>query len=189
MALYRLPFDDDGGWRLWGGNWDDPVAGHGLGNPSGLQAYAFDFVHDVNDDGTGEGNQTVRAARGGTVFALEEDEVGNSWGTGNPPGYTGVGNFLVIDHGDGTFATYWHLKQNGVLVSPGQAVDQGDAIATSGNTGNSSTPHLHFDVRTGWSLGYPADQKEFPSVPVQFEDKNHSCWRPRSGDVLAPTNT
>ena len=55
-------------------------------------------------------------------------------------GYLGVVNYLVIDHGDGTFATYWHLSENGLKVKVGDKVERGDWIAVSGNTGNSSTP-------------------------------------------------
>lgn len=185
---YQLPFDDDADWVLSNGNWDDPSAGHGKGNPDGLQAYAFDFVHDFNKDGIGEDNQNIRAARGGTVYALVAGESGNSWGDGTPKGYNGVGNFVVIDHGDGTFGTYWHLQKNSVKVAKGDKVARGQVLALSGNTGNSSTPHLHFDVRTGWSLGYPGNKKEFPSVKIRIRDRNHACWIPRVGDALASSN-
>lgn len=187
-VIYRLPFGNESGMALWNGNWDDPVAGHGQGDPNGLQAFAFDFVKDADKDGIGDTDWSIRAARGGKVYAMVEAESGNSFGDGNPPGYTGVGNFLVIDHGDGTFGTYWHIKKDGVLVKVGDTVKRGDKIAVAGNTGHSSTSHLHFDVRTGWSLGYPADKKEFPSVKIRFEAKDHICWIPRVGDALASNN-
>ena len=180
-VVYRLPFDNDPAWNLSNGNWDDPLHGHNQGNPTGLQAFAFDFVHP-------EGGH-VRAARGGTVYALVASESGNSWGSKDPC-KPGVGNYLVIDHGDGTFGVYWHMKQNGILVKVGNKVNRGDAIALSGNTGNSSTPHLHFDVRTGWDLKYSCSNlSEFPSLRIRFEDKNHICWIPRVGDMLASNNS
>jgi hypothetical protein len=188
-AIYRLPFDEGTGWKLTNGNWDDPIPGHG-GDPKGLQAYAFDFVYDSNNDGKGEGDQHIRAARGGTVYVVMESESGNSWGS-NDFCKDGVGNYLVIEHGDGTFGTYWHLKENGVLVTVGDKVKRGDLIAISGNTGNSSTPHLHFDVRTGWDLSYSKcnlNGTELPSVRILFEDKNHTCWIPRVGDTLSSNN-
>jgi murein DD-endopeptidase MepM/ murein hydrolase activator NlpD len=180
-VYYTPPFGSDAGWTVTNGNWDDPVNGHNKGNPNGLQAYAFDFVRDENHDGVGEGGQKVLAARGGTVYAFVESETGNSWGGGNPPGYKGVGNFLVIKHTDGTFGVYWHLSKDGVLVNLGDTVKRGDLVGLSGNTGNSSTAHIHFDVRTGWSLGYPADKKEYPSIKIHLMDYNHTCWRPKAG--------
>src|SRR5258708_31582232 len=99
----------------------------------------------------------------------------------------GVGNYLVIKHDDGTFGVYWHMEHNGVLVSVGQKIAQGEEIALSGNTGNSSAPHVHFDARIGWDLAYSCSNlSESPGLPVFFEDRNHSYWRPKVGDTLTP---
>lgn len=101
-----------------------------------------------------------------------------------------MGNYLVIAHSDGTFGVYWHMKKNGIQVAVGGTVARGDNIALSGNTGNSSTPHLHFDVRTGWDLNYSCSNlSESPSIRIRFEDKNHICWIPRVGDTLASNNS
>ncbi|MDR2236155.1 MAG: M23 family metallopeptidase [Chryseobacterium sp.] len=54
------------------------------------------------------------------------------------------GNYVTIMHSDGTFAQYYHLKENGVKVNLGDQVKKGDVIALSGNTGWSNGPHLHF---------------------------------------------
>jgi hypothetical protein len=203
VGLYRLPFDHDDDWKLFNGNFDDP-SGHGHPdtglNHGNNQKYAFDFAHDWNSNNIGEAGQYVRAARSGTVYALQKSESGNAWQTGTteetvkrtgpyPAGYSGVGNFVVVRHVDGTFGTYWHLKKNSITVAVGDSVSRGELIGVSGNTGNSSTPHLHFDVRSGWSLGYPADGLEYPSVRIAFQDKNHACWIPRVGDVLASNNS
>jgi Peptidase family M23/Bacterial tandem repeat domain 1 len=189
-AIYRLPFDNIAGWRVSNGNWDDPGQAHGGGAKTGLQAFAWDFVFDSNNDGEGESGQTVRAARGGTVHALVESESKNSFKSKDLC-KDGVGNYVVIDHGDGTFGTYWHLSRNGVLREVGDEVSRGDKIAIAGHTGVSSTPHLHFDVRTGWNPAYSKCNlkgTEFPSVRILLEDKNHSCWIPRVGDKLASNN-
>jgi murein DD-endopeptidase MepM/ murein hydrolase activator NlpD len=101
-----------------------------------------------------------------------------------------VGNYVVIAHPDGTYGVYWHMKHNGVLVGVGDTVKQGDEIALSGNTGNSSGPHLHFDTRIGWDLNYSCSNlSESAGVPVFFQDKNHSYWRPKVGDALATNNS
>ena len=188
-AIYRLPFDEIAGWKVSNGNWDDADPGHG-GKKSGLQSFAWDFVFDSDNDGKGESGQNIRAARGGTVYVVVESESKNSYNSTDLC-KDGVGNYVVINHGDGTFGTYWHLSQNSVIPKVGDQVSRGDKIALSGHTGVSSTPHVHFDVRTGWNLNYSKcnlKDTELPSVRVLFEDKNHACWIPRTGDKFASNN-
>jgi hypothetical protein len=103
-------------------------------------------------------------------------------------GYTGVGNYLIIQHGDGTYAVYWHLQRHGVRVHVGDHVERGDWVAVSDNTGTSTTPHCHFDVRTGGDKAYPANQHEYPSIKIRFQDNNHNCWIPKVGDNLVSNN-
>ena len=180
VVVYKLPYGDAAGWVLANGNWDDPINGHGKGDPNGWQAYAYDFGH-------AEGGK-ILAARGGTVYDLDESSSKNGFNAATPCD-PGVGNYLVIKHEDGTFGVYWHMKHNGVLVKVGDHVKQGDEIALSGNTGHSSGPHLHFDTRIGWDLNYSCSNlSESAGVPVFFEDKNHSYWRPKVGDALATNN-
>ncbi len=57
----------------------------------------------------------------------------------------GYGNVVVIDHGDGWQSLYAHLSQ--IYVQCGQGVAQGDMIGAIGSTGNSTGPHLHFELR------------------------------------------
>ena len=56
------------------------------------------------------------------------------------------GNFIEIDHGYGFKTVYAHLK-NGLLVKKGDKVNRGQSIAYLGNTGRSTAPHLHYEVK------------------------------------------
>ena len=69
---------------------------------------------------------------------------------------SGYGNYTVIDHGGGTMTAYGH--QSSILVSVGQYVEQGQVIGYVGSTGNSTGPHLHFEV---YQNGSTVDPKSF----------------------------
>ncbi|MFF6984208.1 M23 family metallopeptidase [Streptomyces sp. NPDC008343] len=92
----------------------------------------------------------VMAAHGGTVVKAG----GN--GAGDGPAY---GNAVVIKHGNGTFSQYAHLSRIDVKI--GQIVKTGQHIAKSGNTGNSSGPHLHFEIRRSANYGSAIDPVSF----------------------------
>jgi len=93
-------------------------------------------LHPVNavDIATPIGT-TVHAAADGTVIV--------AMGNGKYNG--GYGNYIVISHPNGTQTLYAHLSK--VTVSLGEMVTQGEPIALSGNSGDSTGPHLHFEVR------------------------------------------
>ncbi len=75
----------------------------------------------------------VRAAGGGMVLQAGED-----------PEY---GTFVLVEHPDGYQSKYGHLSRR--TVTAGQSVDAGVVVGLSGNTGRSSAPHLHFEIRRG----------------------------------------
>lgn len=60
-----------------------------------------------------------------------------------------LGNHLVLDLGDGTYAAYAHLQRGSLIVREGDRVRAGQPIARCGNSGNSSEPHLHFQLMDG----------------------------------------
>ncbi|MER8219486.1 M23 family metallopeptidase [Streptomyces sp. NPDC094143] len=57
-----------------------------------------------------------------------------------------LGNHVVLDLGDGTYAAYAHLRRGSLTVRQGDRVRAGQPIARCGNSGNSSEPHLHFQL-------------------------------------------
>jgi hypothetical protein len=62
-------------------------------------------------------------------------------------GTTGYGNYVIITHGNGYSTLYGHLHD--LAVKDGQLVQRGDLIAHEGTTGNSTGPHVHFEIRQG----------------------------------------
>jgi murein DD-endopeptidase MepM/ murein hydrolase activator NlpD len=109
-----------------------------------MQGYFGQFSHagtHALDFEMPEGT-TIVAAREGIVVRVKED----SDEGGTSVNYMEKGNHIMIYHSDGTFGSYFHLKQNGAVVREGQTVKRGEVIGLSGNTGLSSAPHLHFEV-------------------------------------------
>lgn len=105
-----------------------------------------------------EGTPIV-AARGGMVVKIKNEQSGR----GNNP----AGNFVRIMHDDGTMGVYLHLMKGSVAVREGQRVESGTRIARSGNTGNSTGPHLHFVVQRNVGLA-------IESIPFDFSQPVNS---------------
>jgi LysM repeat protein len=82
----------------------------------------------------------IALAEGSGVFASDTGTV--TFAGWNIYGY---GNLIVVNHGNGFETFYGHLS--GINVFPGQVVNQGQVIGAVGNTGNSSGPHIHFEIR------------------------------------------
>ncbi|MEV5437166.1 M23 family metallopeptidase [Streptomyces sp. NPDC052682] len=60
-----------------------------------------------------------------------------------------IGNHVVLDLGDGTYALYAHLRRGSLTVREGDRVRAGQLLARCGNSGNSTEPHLHFQLMDG----------------------------------------
>ncbi|AVH57297.1 MULTISPECIES: M23 family metallopeptidase [Streptomyces] len=130
-------------------SWVDPVKHYVLSASFAQAGGMWAHKHSGQDFAVPTGTQVV-AAHGGTVVKAG----GN--GAGDGPAY---GNAVVIKHGSGTYSQYAHLSR--VDVQIGQVVATGQQIALSGNTGNSSGPHLHFEIRTTPNYGSAIDPVAF----------------------------
>ncbi|MEU1003998.1 M23 family metallopeptidase [Streptomyces tibetensis] len=130
-------------------SWIDPVKKYTLSASFAQNGGMWAHKHSGQDFAVPSGTQVV-AAHGGTVVKAG----GN--GAGDGPAY---GNAIVIKHGNGTYSQYAHLSK--VEVRVGQIVKTGQEIARSGNTGNSSGPHLHFEIRTTPNYGSAVDPVKF----------------------------
>jgi murein DD-endopeptidase MepM/ murein hydrolase activator NlpD len=106
--------------------------------------YRWGRMHEGIDISVAEGTP-IRAAASGTVILMQSEYESG-----------GYGNYTCIDHGGGLSTCYAH--QSSFATSVGAQVSQGDVIGLSGNTGNSTGPHLHFEVRINGAatdpLGY-----------------------------------
>ncbi|MEU8786320.1 M23 family metallopeptidase [Streptomyces sp. NPDC048637] len=63
-----------------------------------------------------------------------------------------VGNHVILDLGDGTYALYAHLRRGSLTVRPGDRVRAGQPLGQCGDSGNSSEPHVHFQLMDGVGL-------------------------------------
>jgi murein DD-endopeptidase MepM/ murein hydrolase activator NlpD len=94
-------------------------------------------------------NSSIFAAAPGTVVKITDKRIDST-----PSNY---GTYVVVDHGGGWTSLYAHLAPK-TAVSVGDTVTAGQKLGTSGNTGNSTGPHLHFTLKkAGWQTpGWPA---------------------------------
>lgn len=110
-----------------------PVSSHEITSGFGGRYHPISgryIFHDGIDIAADYG-EPVHAADGGTVIYA-------GW-------ISGYGNVVIIDHGNGMSTLYAHNES--LNVSEGQGVSKGSVIAYAGSTGNSTGPHLHFEVR------------------------------------------
>ncbi|NND34019.1 MAG: M23 family metallopeptidase [Saprospiraceae bacterium] len=142
--LYELPFEP---------RTQEIVSQGYFGQLSHQNEYAIDF--DM-DSGT-----AVHAARGGQVVQVVD--IHNK--SCPDASCTQYNNYVLVEHDDGSYADYAHLRKNGAVVNPGQTIEQGELIGYSGNTGWTTGPHLHF------SVFIPSINKR-KSIPVLFNIGN-----------------
>jgi murein DD-endopeptidase MepM/ murein hydrolase activator NlpD len=111
--------------------WETPTTGYVLG--AGYHQVGKHWIHTHSgQDFVVPSGTTVRAAHTGTIVTA-------GWGGA-------YGNNIVIKNGTNLYTQYGHLSHIGVHV--GEHVITGETIGLSGSTGNSTGPHLHFEVRT-----------------------------------------
>ena len=125
--IYALPYEEGKSFRV-------------------IQGYFSKFTHKERAalDFNMKRGTHITAAREGVVVRVKED--GDRGGLNKK--YRPFGNNIVIQHTDGSRAGYWHLQQNGAVVTVGDTIKKGQLIGLSGKTGYAALPHLHFLVWT-----------------------------------------
>lgn len=163
QALYLFPFEHGTKHRVTQGY-------RGTFTHRDDNTYALDFDTDIGTP--------VTAARAGLVVEIKKDST-----RGGPhTAYAKDANFILIRHDDGTYGNYVHLRHNGVIVKAGERVEAGRRIGYSGNTGVSSGPHLHFDVRI------PRIDGTMDSIPVRFLGPEGEALEPEEGSYYYATH-
>lgn len=121
-------------------------------------------AHGAIDIAAVVGQENVIATKSGTVLYPDvNDNISIGTCTNFPYGANckSYGNYVMIDHGDGIISLYGHLYANSITVKKGDYVMQGQVIAKSGSSGNSTGGHLHFEIRIN---GNKSDPLEYVSV-------------------------
>jgi murein DD-endopeptidase MepM/ murein hydrolase activator NlpD len=182
-----LPFE--GEWRVaWGGRTLEQNA-HAF---SVDQRFADDFVK-VRDGSTHAGDgtrneqyyafgQPILAPAAGKVAAAADgvdDNVPGEMNDRQP-----LGNYVVLDHGNGEFSFLAHLQKGSVAVKVGDAVKAGQRLGSCGNSGNASEPHLHFHLQTTPRFG---DGDGLPAQLRYLQDgKTVDHGEPTKGQTIRP---
>jgi murein DD-endopeptidase MepM/ murein hydrolase activator NlpD len=144
---YLLPLDSSQ-WRI------DQGFGGSFSHSEPGSRYAIDLAVD---EGT-----PVLAAREGVVMQVEAHFDGAGL---DREKYGGRANHVRVLHADGSMAMYAHLQADSVMVRPGARVRRGQRIGSSGNTGFSTGPHLHFAVQLNRGM-------RLESVPFRMRGPN-----------------
>ena len=160
---YRIPFVADQGFQIVQAA-DGPIFSH----QSVATRYAVDISMPL---GT-----AVVAARSGLVAELVSHFADDGKAE---PDYFDKANYVRILHDDGTWADYFHLKQHSIIVRPGQRLEAGDALGLSGNSGFSTTPHLHFHVQAN-------QNGTIVSLPFRFSNAHDGVFSPHYQAWLFP---
>lgn len=167
--LHEIPFKEGFEARVTQGF-------HGYRSHHSDQPYSVDFKCE-------EGEPIV-ASRDGVVWEIKEDSDSGC----SDPTCLPQENYVILDHGDGTYTLYNHLLFKGALVEPGEQVCAGEVIGLCGNTGYSDGSHLHFSLLDASRHTVPFRFQELADsgIGVPAPDSTYRSEN-RSQDSCSPT--
>jgi murein DD-endopeptidase MepM/ murein hydrolase activator NlpD len=148
----RLPFADE--WYVfWGGR--SVAQNYHAAYPDQRFAYDLQIVRQATThQGDGKHNtdyycygKPVLAPGDGIISTVVDRYPDNEPGKTNPADHAG-GNHVVIDHGNGEFSMLCHMQPGSLTVKAGERVKAGQPLGLTGNSGNTSEPHLHYHLQT-----------------------------------------
>lgn len=187
---YQWPVKEK--WFVFWGGTNEFINHH---YPHENQRYAYDLVitkDDKSHRGAGRRNEDYYAygkeilapASGKVVQVMDQltDQFPGEMNENNPEG-----NFIIIQHAMNEYSMLAHLRERSIVVSEGELVKVGQMIGACGNSGNSSEPHLHFqimdrpDSATGKSTRIRfAGGEELIQGEVTDLSKQKTNWRKRA---------
>jgi len=168
---YILPFT--GKWTVVNGGLTKKLS-HSWGIVPQRYAYDFIIVDDEGKSSSGDRrslnsycyDKDIIAPADGKVVALR-DRYKDSFVDGKNAYCDAshiAGNYIVIKHNDSEYSTIAHFIPGSLKVKKGDVVKQGQVIGKCGNSGNSSEPHIHFQLQSGKSFFLSA------GLPIAFTD-------------------
>ena len=118
-------------------------------------------------------NEEILSPADGKVIRINDgikDNVPGEMNAAQP-----AGNYVVIEHGNKEYSMVAHLKKNSIQVKEGETVKEGQYIGNCGNSGNSSEPHVHFQVMDSPDFG------NGKSLRIRFKGE----YEPIQGDTVS----
>jgi murein DD-endopeptidase MepM/ murein hydrolase activator NlpD len=113
------------------------------------------------------------------VDSLPDQAIGSS-----DPAHA-AGNHVVIDHGNSEYSLLAHMQPHSLRVKPGQKVKRGDALGLTGNSGNTSEPHLHVHLMNKPSMA-DADGLPMPFADYRADGAVVASGELKRGQTVAP---
>lgn len=187
LTPLRLPFD---------GEWYVTSGGRTLEENQHSNDYSNRFAYDLVAASDRQGSRPPRTApeydtwerpilapAAGVVVGALGDVPDNPLSV--TEGTPSIGNHVVIDHGNGEFSVLGHLREGSVRVAAGDTVSAGRVIGLAGNSGNSTGPHLHYNLQDG---PRPNGDRGLPAQFLDYTADGRPVDRgePTRGQVIRP---
>jgi len=174
---YMMPIQDE--WFVFWGGANQFINYH---YEIEEQRYAYDLVIIKNgqsfrntptsNDDFYAFNKEVVAPCDGRVVQVVNSIVDNELGSTNVS--NPEGNYVIIQHANNEYSLIAHFKQNSIVVKEGQMIKQSQLVGYCGNSGNSSEPHIHFQVMNS------PNHHNAKSIRIRF----HGDYEPIQGDFV-----
>lgn len=141
-----------------------------------------DFILQGGFDAMDAGSTLIVAAADGVVIDTEASQYDRchldvELGDTTCDGREKLANYVILEHAGGVQSLYWHMATDSVLVEVGQEVRCGEPLGLVGSSGNSSMPHLHFEVQLD------GDRTIDPFVP---DGEGPSWWVDQGSEITLP---